>query len=45
MGRIFMKDKPEDINMGALSYMVDEYKRELFSLRGNRIKGGRGETC
>lgn len=32
-----MKDKPEGINMGALSYKVDVNKRELFSSRGHRI--------
>lgn len=32
-----MKDKPEEIEMGALSYMVGLYKQQLFSLRGHRI--------
>ena len=32
-----MKDKPEGINMGALSYMVGLFKQQLFSSRGHRI--------
>ena len=37
MGRIFMKDKPEGINMGALSYKVGLKQRELFSIRERGI--------